>query len=665
MKNSSELFLRIHGDNIIECERGLQLIADALSAKINYINSPLYKPLYEIERNNQIWGKIELLAGHGRWGINIQEIFQLHGAPVREATDAIITKVLQDTQQEEILLAMEFSSALPAGNNAWQRNGRALACAAIGVPYLYFTEVGGVELGKNRTIKAPRFPNPIVPFSYLTATKAYGVVCLPVFTPSPSNSRKIYAQFSKTMGTKDVQLVVKHILESTLIQQSYQPLASKALAMVEILSGNRKRVDTLQGNQWAEFLRLETNIQKVNWLEQNPLEWSKKRASKVKTTVTFQKLNQLFQTNKSLSIGASTVPICLIPARERSNFAKNLITIYNTLSNSNFLNWINTQQALVIVWITGFKPKGDDSRPDRGLVPLTRMIFGDDMQILTIVSGPAKTEMWELLIQDSAQLAKQNGLWESIINLSNAILVDSPTLLNRPLTLLLNPISKQSKNTIHFPSASSITQFSEQDVDSVIHLIFSDNQQFGVFEAMCNPPGGDWSGFSLLEFATGNEFHWTSLPRVSKIGGKRPDHVIQFLLDDDITVLLAIESKDFASKLSNKLGTRLKTYIQQLVKSPPIAVKTPTENWNLWQEDTHPFNDIMIISGGAFCWKENCDLLYYLNRCQFDIIIGIEFDSIKQTTLLHIKVSTGASFLLSKIDYLAKRFDGRLKIQIH
>ena len=45
---------------------------------------------------------------------------------------------------------------------------------------------------------------------------------------------------------------------------------------------------------------------------------------------------------------------------------------------------------------------------------------------------------------------------------------------------------------------------------------------------MCNPPGGDWSGVTLLDFGSGAEYRWTSLPRVSGKDGKRPDHVIEF-----------------------------------------------------------------------------------------------------------------------------------------
>lgn len=86
--------------------------------------------------------------------------------------------------------------------------------------------------------------------------------------------------------------------------------------------------------------------------------------------------------------------------------------------------------------------------------------------------------------------------------------------------------------------------FSEQDVDTTIHLLFAHQENLKVFEVTCNPPGGDWSGLSILDFETGEEFRWTSLPRVSSAGGKRPDHVIEFLLDNGHWGLLAIESND-------------------------------------------------------------------------------------------------------------------------
>jgi hypothetical protein len=50
----------------------------------------------------------------------------------------------------------------------------------------------------------------------------------------------------------------------------------------------------------AEFLNAGTDIQKANWLEQNPMNWAKKRARKVKITSTFQELSQSFQKTKTI-----------------------------------------------------------------------------------------------------------------------------------------------------------------------------------------------------------------------------------------------------------------------------------------------------------------------------------------------------------------------------
>ncbi len=661
------VFLRIHGDNIIECERGLHLIADSYSAVLRYVVGPPYMPRYEIFAEGALLFDVELLPGHGRWGVNIQDIFRSHGAPLREATDIVITKIVEGENEcsEEILLAVEFSSALPAGNNAWQRNGRALACAVAGVPYLYFTEVGGVELGENRIVKAPRFPNPIVPFSYLTASEAYQVLCLPVYALSPSCSESIGAQFEQMVGVEDACHVVRCVLESHLPCDSQAVLFRKAIAVVNILAESRKREDTLRGDEWAEFLTLDTGAHKVAWLTNRQSRWQKKRASKVQTTETFQNLTELFASLPVVSVGASDIPICLIPGVERRELATRISHLYGNSLDAEFVRWLDSDAPLLIVWITGFKPRGDDSRPDRGLVPLARMLFGDEIEILSIVSGPAKPEMWAMLRENAEQLAQQNGLWEAVLHLSDAVIVDSPTLTNIPLTLLLTPVRKQNRDTIRFPMASSAINFSEYDVDTVIHLLFSTGVEAGIFEAMCNPPGGDWSGLSVMDFRAGVEYRWTSLPRVSAIGGKRPDHVIQLDFTEKGTILLAIESKDVPAKIQTNLGSNLKAYVGKLLEIPPVTAKAPNSAWRLWQAANLPVSNALIMSGGAFCWTGEHDLLLYLEKCQFDFVMAVEFDSVEQTALLHMLVSSKAEFLLPSIHHLAQRFGGRLKIKVH
>src|SRR6266702_3122232 len=130
----SSIFLRIHGDNIIECERALLLVVDAFRAKARLVSSPPYLPRFEIFDGNNILYTVELLSGHKRWNFDLQAILQGYGAPLREATDAVVTQVSTDGLFEEVRCAFEFCNALPAGNNAWQRNGRALSCATVGIP---------------------------------------------------------------------------------------------------------------------------------------------------------------------------------------------------------------------------------------------------------------------------------------------------------------------------------------------------------------------------------------------------------------------------------------------------------------------------------------------------------------------------------------------------
>lgn len=325
------MLLRIHGDNIIECERGLYLVADSFRANVRRLMSPPYMSRYEVFVDTAVLFSVELLPGHGRWGVNIQDIFQFHDAPLREATDVVITKIVESEHREEILLAVEFSSALPAGNNAWQRNGRALACAVAGVPYLYFTEVGGVELGENRIMKAPRYPNPIVPFSYLTASEAYQVLCLPVYALSPSCSEGIGSRFSEIVGVEDACQVIRCVLESHLPCDSQESLFRKAIAVVRILADSRSRDDTLRGDEWSEFLKMVTGEDKAAWLTERQLGWQKKRASKVKTTETFQSLIELFASIQAVSVGASDIPICLIPYSERQELARRMADLYSNL----------------------------------------------------------------------------------------------------------------------------------------------------------------------------------------------------------------------------------------------------------------------------------------------------------------------------------------------
>jgi hypothetical protein len=662
--------LRIHGDNIIECERALKLIALAYKATAERISSSIFLPCFNIIKNDSTLFSVDLLAGHDRWNVRIKEELARHGAPLREATDAYITRLSKDGNTEEILFAIEFCSALPAGNNAWQRSGRALTCSEIGIPYFYFAEIGGVELDENRAVKAPRFPNPIVPFSYLTASKSLQVVCVPIYEPHSAISDDLREKYTHVFGLSASLALIKCILEGSDYEDELQVLTQKGLTLVQLLSGSRKRKDTFQVLEWTKFLELTSGQAKAEWLstEENKQIWKKKAADKVSVSQTFKALIAEMQKLDCLSIGAKDIPICLIDKKSMPDFTNILHSIYPKSSIETLTQKLEKEnKPIIVVWITGFKPKGDDSRPDRGLVPLARMLFGNDIDILTIVYGPAKEGTWRLFKDNPMKLPQINGLWETVFNLSNYILADSETSTLGALTYLVERKLERKNEKVVFDAATPTGQYSEHDVDTAIHSLFLEGQyysDYNIFEGMCNPPGGDWSGVSVLDYDTLDEYRWTSLPRVSAIGGKRPDHVIQIIKDKKV-YFLVIESKGKANDLEEDIGINLSQYIIDLFSNPPTAFKEVDE-WKLY-EGTVPIKPFSTISGGAFIFKNKEELTQSMEHGQLDFVMAFEFKDLDTPSVLHLKTSSKFKFLNDLLlEIIADSgFEMRLEIKIY
>jgi hypothetical protein len=661
----NNMILRIHGDNIIECERALHLIALAYEAQIVRKSKCLYLPNYELSQSQNKLFEVELFAEHDRWNVSIAKVLANYGSPLREATDAYITKLSEDRNTEQIMIAIEFCNALPAGNNAWQRSGRAITSAEIGMPYVYYAEVGGVELNSNRKVKAPRFPNPIVPFSYLTTSVSLKVICIPIYEAHPAITDELRNKFAQVFGLDDSLKLIKCILNETDTEKPLKSLIEKGAMLVKILSNDRKRVDTLKNTEWDNFLKIGSGLQKAKWLLQNAkdLIWKKKQSEKVKVSKTFKKLLAQVQKLNCLSVGAKEIPICLVPDTKivdlanifKSTYLKQT-ELYNTISELN--------KSLVIVWITGFKPRGDDSRPDRGLVPLARMLFGNDIDILTIVFGPAKIATWEQFEKNPGKLAEINGLWEAVLNLSNFVFTDSATSEKGEMFYAVQrKLDRQCKAVI-FDKAHPANSFSEQDVDTAIHTIFSKQENFGIYESMCNPPGGDWSGVSILDFNKLDEYRWTSLPRVSAVQGKRPDHIIQLLHQNELT-FLSIESKDNASDLDTNIGERLNNSLKELFANPPMACKLKGKDWRLYMQKKTHVSKFRTFPGGAFCYKTDNEIISELRAGNLDFVFAFEFQPVNQTSILHIKTTEQCKFLIDLLAKLTQQFGSGIKIQIH
>lgn len=636
--------IRIHGDNIVECERTLHMIFEAVGGTINLIECPIFLPIYQIITENTKY-KIELLSGHGRWGVNIGNYIIDNGGILREGADSYISEVIG--AQEKFLLAIEYCSALQAGNNAWQRNGRALSSVLAGIPYLFMAELGGVELNEKREVIAPRNPNPLVPFSYLSLTKDYNKFCTPVYRPHPSITEELYHKFSEVFGYQESLKVIRGILANTDITVSVNNLIHKSLRLIEILSEGKKGNKTLKGKEWSTYLNC---LDRANWMiENSDMVWSKKTSNKVNAPDRIKKLIPQAISLSLGTIGASDIPICLIPQNRVAEFENVLKSYYPKLKFR-----LPDDKPLAVVWITGYKPKGDDSRPDRGLCPLTKMVMGESCRIVSIVYGPAKPLTWKVLEKGLDVLASNNGLWQSIYKICDGVLIDSSTKAEPEyISIKQKRLIARNELTIPFNAEFDI-EHSEHDTDTAIHQILT---RSGLSECLCNPPGGDWSGINY--YRNGEIFRWTSLPRVSEIGGKRPDHVFQQELKDG-NLFISIESKGKGSDLEDEIGVNLVAYLQDLFSMVPTSIKRINAEWRLYNDEAD-LGKYKTISAGAFIYKNDNELHEHMERGKLDSIMAFEF---RKLSVLHILSNDKGRILENLVKEAAKRISGFV-IKIH
>ena len=103
------------------------LIRAAFGCIIRSFRGPLGSPVcptYEMTlEGDDAPLRLTLYPGFGRWNHDILKLIRRRGGTLREAADMIITGVADDN--ETPLLVIEYCGALPAGNQAWQRSGRA------------------------------------------------------------------------------------------------------------------------------------------------------------------------------------------------------------------------------------------------------------------------------------------------------------------------------------------------------------------------------------------------------------------------------------------------------------------------------------------------------------------------------------------------------------
>lgn len=639
--------LNIYGDNILECERALSYLETGIIRqekeilKKKLVDGFIITPRYNIKgkKNEYI---ITLYPGvnRGRWNHDIYDIlFTNNGIKLTETCDVILTSF--ENNKEIPILAIEFSSALPAGNNSWQRSGRALSFSRLGIPYIYAVEIGAHELDKNGGIKSTRSQSSLLILSYLlnnSRSKRFNSLSYstsPVAYPDFINEyREIinendlfdYIYFVVTNNTTEIEKCEVNLLLTEL--KVYNKEAHEKENIFKTLKVDENHLEFINSIELDDLLEGVTKAE---------ISWNKKIKKDTELTKDFEHLRKLAKQYCFSPYAKSSVPIGILPKEQFDNFiidieskCPNYYKIFNEAIT-------NSKNDLAIVMINGFKPSGEDSRPDRGLLPFSRMIFGEEISIFTIIYSPNVPKyIIEAISNGKFDDLRRNGLLNAILDGSDYILVDS-FKHNKCLK-----IPSQHSNTpneiqnIEIPEINRKPErIGENDIDTVIHMIFKDINY--VFESFTNPPGGDWSGISIIDDQY--EYRWTSLNREPK-NVKRPDHIFQIKTDK----LLVVESKERYSTLikdEKSVGPKMIDFLRNLLFQRPINAKKKhgekeysgtDENIN-----TSYFNFLSAVAfyvkNDSEISKESCSKL--ATNCDVDLVFGIKVTENKSIVIYY------------------------------
>lgn len=635
---------RIHGDNIVECERIADLILNetqptSITISLMSPSTIVYNLSFYYNGYYFSW-QLELLpgfnkAGRSRWESNIFNRLKSNGSFLDETPDAIVTYI--EDGLETILYAIEFCSALQAGNQAWQRSGRAFSTGRTGCPYLYIVDFVKYELdSKTRKRKALRFPNPAVPYSYINFSKESDNFVAQIYI----RSEEFDKDFDYSLRNFDEDNFAETELSRYIVKRmcgfdtsgEEKAIFQKNLNVVMFLASSSHPATNFTPAQWKRLYAYQQGITKFS-LENSKFNFHK--------TITAKghhgKSRDFLELVDNLSVGLASrdLPFGIIPAQNRQEFSDRIHQLYPSYDLEVLSRIASDHEDLILCMIKGFKPRGDDNRPDRGILPLAVMLSSTEIEVMTYIYGPIIAHNLDTLITTPKSLAGSNGLWKSILALSNYIALDVPVLSERysDAELLLDTSElkeyyiKQTTYDGGLTQAefSSIPQtFHEDDVDTGIHFLFAHLLSQVCFEGMCNPPGGDWSGLSIRH--NDYEVRWLSLPRVSEeINGKRPDHVLELFGVFDNPVLLSIESKERASDLEYNVGQGLINYICSLMGYIPNVERLVYPNIGQWEHAKYyvDFSAFETISAAAYLRevaqtndtvfkKSKCDMLFIM-----------------------------------------------------
>ncbi len=611
--------LNVYGDNIVECFKFIKNIQQTFKInEIKFSQEAKFLVPKIILKNSKFEFNINLFANYDKWKNNpIDHISKKFGAKLKEYPDVIVFEKKNNT--EKILCAIEYSNALLAGNQAWQRQGRCYSFSDVGINFFYVIELGGKELDKDRNEKSTRYPNPTVILSYFNFINKYKKKFIPIFSlssNSTSNFRDEYKNIDSTEGFKNC--LFDTIIEGNIKQKNIDEVIDKTKKYFYKLYNQANNINKYNNIE----LLLNEKKNSFDFFSENDFKW--KKSITIQTTPSLKK-TKLISEKYGHSIISKNLPFVLIPEKNKNNFINDLKDIYSLEKKE--LDKINNKKNLILCFILGFKPRGDDARPDRGLNPLIKMIFNDEASIFSIIYGPATASLWKMLNENPNKAKESNGLIRSIMEISDLTIIDSINYPSNFKKLFNNKISKSELSDTNFVSCFETNKINEHDIDNSIFLFFRFFSKKKYFESMINPPGGDWSNIDLIDDEK-NIYRWTNLPRVSGEKTKRPDHIYIFNTKKNMIALI-IESKYRHSELEENIGERLKDYVKNLIKFKPNCIKSFKDNKFLYNKRKE-FNQKIILKSAVAYYAETKsskkDIINNMNFLKTSNLFEISYD---------------------------------------
>ena len=597
MQNVRDIHFKVLCDNYLEFDRFFKIACSALTLNEREFEYKKTIPIGLYNQNLNI--SFIVLVGFNRWGDNYWNSSLNNSLYISENPDVL---VLMHTESIEKLFAIEFCSALPAGNQSWQRFARGKQLSENNTDYFFISDVGGVELGKNRKKLSIRYPNPIVNYAASKHNKKDSTgLFINLLIKKPGCPDEIIEDIKSSIG---VQLLEKYI-HNLVINQVSNSFDDHQDKLIKYYIGAKKRLSSFEED-------IENNILPVHY-DQVISGWKKKYS----IPVSLKAKNILDIAGKySNAYYGKDLPFTSIKKDFSNDFCNG---VNNILQNKLKLGFSNGQEIFFCA-LAGFKPRGDDARPDRGLVPLLDSIAGKNTIIITLVFGPALSGVEDQLKSNHKSLCSKNGLWGSVFQNSDFVIVTSLNFEDAMILCGDRGDSRKSleKFTIH--DDSIIPAPNENDVDSAIHLTLS--KECGLFESIFNPPGGDWSGVSFYKESSHEEIRYLTLPRApDSLKNKRPDHIYHDFKNRTVYV---VESKTYISSLRKEhdVGNKMINWTNELIKYIPQVKKEDDREWTTKTEEMDKLLNVKFVRCGAFMAKKETidDYMRVMKNCSLDLL---------------------------------------------